>query len=342
MNTILDTLLEAHVRHELNRFRSPHYRQTIQEEAAAFFKWIKTLTLGELITPEQIIAIIDRIVVEMPVAGGVTELAGEMSQRVLAHPQNRETALEDIFSRHNYDDFVDKIGALVSARKDAIHRLVHSSIYSQQISEVLYTGIKEYLLTENILAQKVPGVASLIKLGKFAMNKTMHPLEMMVEKTVKHYIEANLSNTIRRSEKSLNAYFDEAHIIEMGEEIWNTLSKTKLAEYFRMVNAGDLEDFIVIGYDFWMHFRKTSYFKEIYTDLVYFFFEKYGGRELSLVVEEVGVTEEMAVRELNESLSLALEKALQSGYLEERIRNRLADFYHSPETAALAVEWKNE
>jgi hypothetical protein len=232
---------------------------------------------------------------------------------------------------------VDKIGSLTSARKDIIHRLVNSSVYAQQISEVLFTGIKEYLLEENIIAQKVPGVASLIKFGKFAVNKTLHPVEVAVEKTVKTYIEKNLEGTIRRSEKSLNAWFDEAHIIEMGDEIWESISETRLSEYFRMLDAGDMEDFIIIGYEFWLYFRKTPYFREIYTDLVHFFFDKYGDRELELIAEDVGVTEKMVVNELVQTLSRSLETALRIGYLEERIRARLRNFYESPEAGAVVA-----
>ncbi len=335
LDKAIKILLEAHVQHELGRFKSGKYRQTIREETAAMFRWIKKIKLLEIITPEQVIGLIDRNVVQMPVAGGITELAGEMSQRVLASPQNQDTALEDIFPRKPYDDIVDKIGGLDRARKDLIGRLVNSSVYAQQISEVLFTGIKEYLLAENIFAQKVPGVASLIRLGKFAVSKTLHPLEVAVEKTVKTYIENNLGNTIRRSETSLNAYFDEPHIIEMGDEIWESISDTRLSEYFKMLNADDMEDFIIIGHDFWLHFRKTPYFKGIYTDLVHFFFEKYGDRELDLIAEDVGVTEEMVVNELTQTLSHGIEKALSSGYLEERIRARLEDFYLSSRTAAL-------
>jgi hypothetical protein len=335
MDQAIQALLEAHVQHELGRFKSKKYRQTIKEETAAVFQWIQKLTLREIITPEQVIAIIERNVVEMPVAGGITELAGQMSQRVLSSSKNKKTALEDIFARKPYDDIVDKIGGMESARKTIIGRFVNSSVYSQQISEVLFVGIKEYLLSENILAQKIPGIASLIKLGKFAVNKTMHPLELAVEKTVKAYIEKNLGNTIRRSEKSLNNYFDEPHIIEMGDEVWTSISKTKLSEYFGILGDGDMEDFIIIGYDFWMYFRKTPYFKEIYTDLVHFFFEKYGDRELELIIEDVGVTEKMVVNELTQSLSHAIEKALSIGYLEERIRARLENFYSAPQTAEL-------
>lgn len=337
MEALLEKLLEAHVQHELGRFKSKKYRQTIREETAAVFRWIQKITLRDILSPEQVVALIARNAVEMPIAGGVTELTGEMSRRVLTAPVNQETALEDIFRRKTYDDFVDKIGGLDHARKDVIHRLVHSSVYAQQISEVLFIGIKEYLLEENIIAQKVPGVSSLIKLGKFAVNKTLHPLEVAVEKTVKAYIEKNLEGTIRRSEKSLNAWFDEAHIIEMGEDIWDSVSRNPLSEYFRMLDGNDMEDFIVIGYEFWLHFRKTPYFRKIYTDLVYFFFEKYGNRELAVIAEDVGVTEKMVVNELAQTLSRSIDTALSTGYLEERIRARLENFYTSPTAAAVVA-----
>jgi hypothetical protein len=335
MTDLIHQLLEAHIEHELNRFKDDVYKQTIEEEVSAVFEWVKKIKLKEVVTPEQIIGIIRRNVVELPVAGGVTELAGEMSQKVLASSQNKKTSLEDIFARKQYDDIVDKVGSLKTARNDVIHRLVTSSAYSQQISEVLFIGIKEYLLEENIIAKKVPGVSSLIKMGKFAVNKTMHSLEVAIENKVKSYIESNLESTIRRSEKSLINYFDETRIVDTGEEIWESIAETKLAKYFTAIDDNDMEDFIVIGYDFWLHFRKTKYFKGIYTELVKYFFKKYGDKELDVILEDIGVTREMVINELIEIVAPGIEKALSIGYLEERIRARLEDFYLSKKATAL-------
>jgi hypothetical protein len=333
MNDLVHQLLKAHTEHELNRFKDEAYKRTIEEEVTAVFEWVKKIKLKEVVTPEQITGIIRRNVVELPVAGGVTELAGEMSQKVLASSHNKKTSLEDIFARKQYDDIVDKVGSLKTARNDLIHRLVTSSAYSQQISEVLFVGIKEYLLEENIIAKKVPGVSSLIKMGKFAVNKTMHSLEVAIENKVKSYIESNLESTIRRSEKSLINYFDETRIVDTGEEIWESIAETKLSKYFTAIDDNDMEDFIVIGYDFWLHFRKTKYFKGIYTELVKYFFKKYGDKELDVILEDIGVTREMVINELIEVVAPGIEKALSIGYLEERIRARLEDFYLSKKAA---------
>jgi hypothetical protein len=127
----------------------------------------------------------------------------------------------------------------------------------------------------------------------------------------------------------------------MGEEIWSSIAKTKLSEYFNEIDADDMEDFIIIGYDFWLNFRQTPYFKAIYTDLVNFFFEKYADRELDVILEDVGVTQKMVVNELIEAVSPGIETALSIGYLEERIRSRLEDFYLSPKTEALISSKKD-
>lgn len=340
MSDLIHQILEAHIEHELNRFKDEGYKQTIEEEVTAIFEWVKKIKLKDIVTADQILGIIRRNVVELPVAGGVTELAGEMSQKVLASRLNKKTALEDIFDRKQYDDIIDKVGSLQNARKDLIRRLVNSSVYSRQISEVLFVGIKEYILSENIIAKKVPGMSSLIKVGKFAVNKTMHSLEVAIENKVKSYIESNLGNTIKRSERSLNDYFNKTQIVDMGEEIWESIASAKLSEYFSTIDANDMEDFIVIGYEFWLHFRKTPYFKGIYTELVKHFFKKYGDRELDVILEDVGVTREMVIHELTEIIAPGVEKALSIGYLEERIRARLESFYLSANAASLVEKKK--
>lgn len=335
MEAAIEKILEAHVQHELARFNSRKLQGSIREEVAAAFQWAKTIKLGELVSADQIAALIHRNVVALPLAPAVSELAIAMAQRVLAAPANERTTLEDICPRPSYDAALAKLGRMEGVRRDLVHRMVNSSVYTEQISNALYAGIKEYLLTENLLAQKVPGLASLIKLGKFAVDKTMKPLEAMVEKTVKAYIEANLGNTIRRSEASINAHFAPDRIVELGDQLWDGIGPCPLVVYTLLVDGKDMDDFVTIGRDFWLHFRKTPYFKAIYTDLVQTFFDKYEDVPLSRLASDFGVNQKVVTRELSLLLAKGVEAAAASGFLEQRIRARLEDFYRSPQAMAL-------
>jgi len=335
MDHLTLALLEAHVQHELSRFSSKNSRMMIREETAAVFQALRTSKLNDILKPEQIIEIIARNVVAFPITQAITALAADIGERVLKHDQNQSTALRDIIPRGISDATIKKISTLKRARQELVHRLVSSSVYSQQISEALFSGIKEYLLTENILAQKVPGLASLIKFGKFAVNKTLHPLELAVEKTVKAYIEANLGNTLKRSETSINDHFESPEIIELSAQIWATIAKDKVSEYFELLDTDDLGEFIAIGMDFWLHFRSTAYFRNIYTDIVMQFFDKHGDRELSNIASDFGLTEKRISAELQHLLPPVFATLLANGFLEERIRARLQHFYQAPRTAKL-------
>ncbi len=337
MNAPIKKLFEAHVKHELNRFKKGGYKQTIEEEVSAAFEWIRKVKFKDIVPLDRMLGLIQRNVVERPIPGAITELSGEMSRLVHASEQNNTTSLEDIFSRRQFDEIIDKAVSLKTARNKIVHSFLNSPFYSKLISHVLYTGIREYLITENIIAQNVPGVSSLIKMGKNAVHYTIPALEQAFEKRIRGFIESNLKNSILRSERFVKELLVENQIIEMGEEIWESISKEPLSEYFDFINGDDMEDFILTGYDFWGHFRKTSYFQKIYTEIVQHFYEKYGDEDLDIFIEDVGVTKEMLVHELTELVSPGVEKALAIGYVEERIRARLWSFYGSKKASKISI-----
>ncbi|MBF0223853.1 MAG: hypothetical protein HQK76_00235 [Desulfobacterales bacterium] len=335
MNNLATTLLEAHIEHELSRFKNGAFKQTVEEEVKSAFLWIKDLKLKDFVTPEMILGHIDRIVVKMPIPGGVPELAGETSRKVLTSSQNNETTLEDIILPKMVDDIVDKAVSLENARNELIHHVLSSSAYSYLISEVMYDGIKQYIFEENIFAQKLPGISSMIKMGRAAVSKAAPKLEAKIENQIKKFIESNIQNTVEQSEKFLTKFLDEDRIYEMGDEIWGSIKNKSLAYYFNSIDVNDMEDFIIIGYEYWLNFRKTKYFREIYKEIVYFFFEKYADKEIDVIIEDMAISKEMIIHEVNELILPGIETALETGYLEQRIRARLSSFYLSETVASL-------
>ncbi len=331
-------LLEAHVAHELDRFQNGSYRNAVEEEIGLLFDWIQGIKLEDIATPEEIVNLIQRVVVDLPVSGGITELIGEMSRNVFTADINRETSLEDIFARKQFDDIIDKLAGMKNLRDAVIDRLVKSSAYLTLISNVMYQTVKGYLLSENLLAQKAPMLYSLIQFGGSAVIKKipgLAVLEAAIDRRLEAYVERTLDKTIQNSKSFLKDFIDENLIVETGEEIRQTISKGTLSGYFDKINTDDLEDFIIIGFEFWLHFRNTEYFQNIFRNSVAYFFEKYGDRNLDLIIEDMGVTREMVIREFCEVFSPGLEKALSTGYVEERIRARLESFYLSEHTAEL-------
>ena len=170
MKDLITKLCEAHIQHELNSLKNGAYKETIQEEISALFRWINHIKLKDIITPDQIIDLIKQKVVENPVPGGITELTGEMSRKVLTSIHNEKTLFEDIFNREQFENIMDKGIGLVDARTYIIKTILNSPAYSKLISNIIYIAIKEYLITESKIAQKIPGITSLLNIGKHTIN----------------------------------------------------------------------------------------------------------------------------------------------------------------------------
>jgi len=335
MNDTLQRLLEAHVRHELARFKGPRLKKDVEREVNAAFEWVQQVRLKDLVTPETVLSVIRRDVVELPLAGGTAELAGEMSRRVLSSRHNRRATLQDIFPRKTFDDIVDKAVGLRNAGSRMIHLSVHTAAYTGLISDVVYTLIRDYMLKGTLLARRMPGVQSLSRLGREAVGKAMPDLELAVESRIKEFIQSNLKRTLARSERFLLEFLSGDRIVEIADQVWGSVAAVPLSEHFSSIDAEDMEDFLIIGIEFWEHFRKTSYFQGIYTEIVRAFFQKYGGRDVSVILEDMGVTRQKVIEEILEIVTPGIRTALETGYLEQRIRQRLAGFYDSKKAASL-------
>ncbi|MBF0118535.1 MAG: PAS domain S-box protein [Desulfobacterales bacterium] len=288
---------------------------------------IKKMKLKDIVNPEQIIGIIQRNVVDRPIADGILELTKEMSKKLLFSRQNQNTLLEDIFTRKQFDKIVNKGISLKNARNKSIQYVLSTSIYSKLISSVLYAGIKEYLLTENIVAKSVPGVSFLINMGRKAVNNIIPSLGTAVNNAIQNLIEKKTGDMVQLSQKILTEFLNEKQVLEMSDELWKSISKNPLSEYYNTIDANDMEDFITIGFEFWLHFRNTEYFQAVYKELVYYFFEKYGNESPNVIIEDVGISKEMITYEVIKLIFPGIEKALSLGYIEERIRARFSSFY---------------
>ena len=328
-------LLDAHVKYELRRFTKAGVTKTVREEVGAAYDWMQEVKLKAIFTPEHICEVIRRLVVEMPVAGGITEIAGEMSRKVVASEHNEDALFQDIFPRKIFDAFGDKIASLESVRTAVIRRTVRNSAYARLVSEAIYTISKGFVLRNNPVVRKAPIISSLISMGKEALNMAAPGLEPTIDDQIKYTIERHIEAVIQESEEFLLEFLDEERFAGISSEAWKHLADNPLSKHLGNLNSDDMEDFVVLVYEFWLNFRETDYFRNIYTELVDYFFEKYGDTELDVLLEDMGVTQDLVTMEITQSLIPIAKAAVSTGLLEQRLRARFKSFYFSK--AALAI-----
>ncbi|HEX4335291.1 MAG TPA: hypothetical protein VH062_05220 [Polyangiaceae bacterium] len=330
MSDLADALLDAHVHHELERLSGTSLTDGIRDTVPELFRWLEQVRLGDVATRERIVSVIQSYVIELKVSGGITELAGEMSNLVFSSEATATTRIDEVVSPGAYGQFADKIAALEAVQRQLFLHVAHSSAFRtlaarlivRMVADLVFRRVQDPENQWSVLASS---------LGE----KLLPGLEQRVGAALTHWVESNAERLTRDGGRHLFEVLDPAWVRQMADEIWDELAPKAVGDASLVFTPQDLEDFVVLGYEFWLEFRKTRYFKAVSTAVVNRLFDKYEDESVRAVISDMGVTADMIAHELGAFLPPILEHALSTGFLEERVRAHLEPFYRSPAVTAL-------
>jgi hypothetical protein len=320
-------LLDAHVAFELRRWQGEVLRSLVAEEVEALYAWLATVRLNEVVQPAQVVAFIRRIVIELPISPEIIDSIRESVQVIFELLREDATPIEAIAPRSLYDRVAERIIGMEALRREVTHQVVTSPVYTTLLSNVLYQGLKGYVLSENSLSRKIPGASSLVKFGQSALSSAAPQLEKAIDRQLTSFIHDNLQEIIAESERFLNSALNEKALREVADDLWTTNAQTTMATLTGYTDAALIDAAVALVRDFWLHFRQTPLFLEIVEQLVRNIFLRHGKKPVASLLAELGVTPSLITAEVYAFAAPAASTALQSGYLEQRIRARLAAFY---------------
>ncbi|MCO5211826.1 MAG: hypothetical protein M9936_19205 [Caldilinea sp.] len=323
------TMLDAHVAFELQRWQQASLRATIGEEAGALVAWMETVSLNEIVGSEQVMGFVRRIVIDRPLAPEAVDSIRESVQVALEMLSEDTTPLEALLPRPLYDRLAANVIGMEDLRWEVTHQVVTSSVYTMLISNVLYHGIKDFMLSENAISRKIPGATSLVRFGHNAFVNAAPQVEKMIDRRLIAFIHDNIQETIRESERFLNTAVDVPMMESVAGELWATNSPKTISALSGGIDPAAADELVEVVIDFWLHFRATPFMLEFVEQVVRNYFLRNGKKSLRTLLDELGVTTESLADEIHTAVAPAITVACASGSLEARIRRRLAAFYDS-------------
>ncbi len=334
-STVLDQLLECHVQHIVSKLDSDSIQKVIETEVTEAFGWLGRITLAELADQQLVADAAVRLLQHSPYTAGLHKMLVKGILVGINADINNETTLETLVPKSEYDKVVSHMAQFEQLRIDVIRAILASPIYSRLISDVLYHGIKDYMSADNVIAKKVPGVSSLMKMGAKTVNKAMPNIEAQVESTVKKYIQANINRTLSLSEKILNNSLDADNIKKVADHFWQEVATKEFAKAAEYVREEDVDRGIEMGRNLWLEMRQSQYLSNLVVLMVDHVFSEYGDRKMDELLNDLGFDQVYVISELRQSLPGMIDKPVVKAYLEERAREHLKEFYHSDQAKAL-------
>ena len=336
--SLVDTLFEAHVKHEVAALKGAKLKKFLEQEVDELLGYAEKVPLGRLISPEQVMGVIKRIAVNMELDAGIPELTAEMAAEVLKAPVQADTTLGEILSREQASGFIEEALELRQQRERIISEIMAHPVYQELVSNVVYHGLVNYLYEDNLITRSVPGVGSVMKFGKKMANKAVPGLDETFERRIKAWLAESLPGLIVRSEQFLHRALTDDELRDSVMAAWVSLENQTIAEFQDGLGEVELQEFVVLGYDFWLNFRKTAYFEGCARAVVEHLFAKYGDRPVMDLLNDIGVTREVIVTEIAELGLPIIDVLHKEGYMEALVRRRLGSFYKSAAAKKLLAE----
>lgn len=336
--SLVDTLFEAHVKHEVAALKGAKLKKFLEQEVDELLGYAEKVPLGRLISPEQVMGVIKRIAMDMELDAGIPELAAEMAAEVLKAPVQADTTLGEILSREQASGFIEEALELRQQRERIISEIMAHPVYQELVSNVVYHGLVNYLYEDNLITRSVPGVGSVMKFGKRMANKAVPGLDETFERRIKAWLADSLPGLIVRSEQFLHRALTDDELRDSVMAAWVSLENQTIAELQDGLGEVELQEFVVLGYDFWLNFRKTAYFEGCARAVVEHLFAKYGDRPVMDLLNDIGVTRDVIVTEIAELGLPIIDVLHKEGYVEALVRRRLGSFYKSAAAKKLLAE----
>ncbi|GAA3601393.1 hypothetical protein GCM10022199_01040 [Marihabitans asiaticum] len=322
-------LLEAHVAFEMARWTGDRLDESVAEHAGAVRRWLDGVTAAEVAPAEATAGTLGRVVAGLDLSDALLEAVADVVAAGHEVLTTFDAPVGEIVDGDDYDALVGLLADDRSVRDAVIAAVTASKGYRKLVSHVLYQGVKGYLLTENVVARKLPGASTLVKFGQKTMSAAAPNLEASVDRRITAFVEANLSETLRESRRYLEATLTPELLTEMADEVWTTLADRPVGEIVGVADPEGTREVVVALGPVVRRWRDEGVIAEVVESVAVEALKEHADRSVGELLEEWGVELETVVADAVELLRPSLEYAHASGFLEERIRAHLEPFYSS-------------
>jgi len=316
-------LLDAQVAHLRQRLIGTNSLQELVSFMDDVLARASHFTLNQLVQREAIHGVVRTYAFELSLGGGILELIGEMARGLYRVWQQQPPRLRDLINDHSAEQWIDKIVELQPLRQQMMRQLQHSpltkNLLSQLVIQVVQRQLPEWLA--NQAAQQAYGMRG--KLLQRLLNSEVQLVE---------WLSQHLASGIQHSQ-ALD--LDDQTLTDFLQQLWIAVRDVRLDQHAIGLTALDVEEFFVLVYEDWRHLRETDHLQSWIFTGIDVFFDVYGDYVVTDLLDEVGVTHEHMLGEIERFAPMALRALDQSGDLTALIKNQLQPFYQDPTTLTL-------
>ncbi|WP_180134571.1 hypothetical protein [Acinetobacter sp. YH12070] len=323
-NPMIEQLIDA----QLNFLdQSFSHNDTVATEFTHFYQWFRKQSLQQIWSFDQINTLLQKQILNTPASQFLIEQIAEHIKFALIHPANDSTTIAEIIPVLTIDKIAQYVASKQGHRQRLIHTMVNNPAFSAMISQLIQHAIQDYL-DNSVIAKSVPGVSRFMKMGKSVLENVT---DTNLDNAVSKYLQKNILKLSQMSETVLNQHFDDHKLYHFQANLWHKIKALPVSVLKNYVEVQDLPQTVAMGHEIWDFMRQSEYMKQQVHDGVYAWYVRNAERPFDLLLRDLNIDEALIQHELQNLLNPIVQQMIESGYLRERSRLYLEQFYYSSE-----------
>ncbi len=296
---LADRLLDAQVAFALRQLTTDADFTAMVDDELDFYRSDSGTLPLEVVMPRQLIKDVARkYTMQFPVEGAIPELVGQVAARLYRSEVHENTRLTDIVGPRRFDE-LSAIATELPVARHAVEQVLDSPSTADTVVEVVQRAVER-------------------RFGRTLARRLARPVEKWTRRGT-----AVVVASAREDSGELLA--------DAVRDFWRGSSDTAIVGFRDTVDETDVEDAVVLVFEFWRTFRQTDYFRSLLDTGIDEVFDTYGATPVADVVEDLGITGDDLREEAQRFGPEVIRELADAGFLEPLLRRRFAVFYTSPE-----------
>lgn len=332
--SLAQQLLDAQVRFHLAQLTGDRLTATVTSVADEAFAAAGRHPLDDLIDRTAIKTIVARALVTVPGSAAVSGII-EFATEVVHDGPAESYPLGELVDRDQVVVLLDELLALAPALERGLERLTDSPLVGTMASQFMGRIVGEVLAANKAVADRVPGLGSLMSLGTTAASRMMGAADKQLEGLLGDTVGKGGTFAVRRLNHILIETLRDPMTRQAVLQVWDLLAVEQVGSLGDHATRGELAGLVDAVHEIVVTTAANEHVVSLGEAIVDGFFDRFGGYSPTELLDELDLDRDDLVADLVRIVPRVVDALRDSGDLEQMVRARLEPFYASAEVRDL-------
>ncbi len=313
--SLAQRLLDAQVAYHLARLTGDQLESTVSLLADDLFAAAGEHRIEDLVDREAIKAIVVRALGTVPGSAAVSGIV-ELATTVVYDGPDEPFPLGELLDREQVAVLLDELLALNPVVERALERLTDSPLVGTMASRFMGRVVGEVLQANKAVAEKVPGLGSLMSFGTSAASKVMGAADKQFEGLIGDSVGKGGTFAVRRLNRIVIETLRDPTTREALLQVWDLLAEEPVAGLSRYATREEISGVVDAVHELSVTTVAHEHVAHLGETIVEAFFERFGAHTPTGLLAELELSRADLVADLVRIAPPVVEALRESGDLE--------------------------